>query len=138
MRSIIRNFTFVALVTLTVAAFGQNYDLSWNTIDGGGATFSTGGAYSLGGTIGQPDAGAAMTGGSFTLVGGFWPGGSSACTCPGDTNGDGVRDALDIQNFVNCLIAAQGCSCADVDGSGTVTAADAAVFVNTLVSGATC
>jgi len=53
----------------------SGYDLSWYTIDGGGATFSTGGSYSLGGTIGQPDAGM-MSGGSFTLVGGFWGGAS--------------------------------------------------------------
>ena len=48
-------------------------DLSWYTVDGGGATFSTGGPYSLGGTIGQPDAGV-MSGGSYTLAGGFWGG----------------------------------------------------------------
>lgn len=58
---------------------GGGYDLSWNTIDGGGATFSTGGAYSLGGTIGQPDAGQ-MAGGAYSLAGGFWRGGSSAPT----------------------------------------------------------
>jgi hypothetical protein len=50
-----------------------NYDLSWWTVDGGGSTFSTGGSYSLGGTIGQPDAGTS-TGGTYTLAGGFWPG----------------------------------------------------------------
>ena len=49
----------------------SGYDLSWYTIDGGGATFSTGGSYSLGGTIGQPDAGM-MSSGSYTLLGGFW------------------------------------------------------------------
>jgi hypothetical protein len=49
------------------------YSLDWYTIDGGGATFSTGGSYSLGGTIGQPDAGS-MSGGSYSLVGGFWGG----------------------------------------------------------------
>jgi hypothetical protein len=45
------------------------------TIDGGGGTFSTGGTYSLGATIGQADAGPAggpMIGGTFKLVGGFW------------------------------------------------------------------
>ena len=47
------------------------YDLGWYTIDGGGATFSTGGEYSLGGTIGQPDAGT-LSGGSYALRGGFW------------------------------------------------------------------
>ncbi len=53
------------------AQSGGGYDLTWNTIDGGGVTFSTGGAYSLGGTIGQADAGT-MSGGSYTLNGGFW------------------------------------------------------------------
>ena len=52
-----------------------SYDLSWYTIDGGGATFSVGGSYSLGGTIGQPDAGS-MNGGSYQLNGGFWGGAS--------------------------------------------------------------
>jgi len=50
------------------------YDLSWWSVDSGGATFSTGGAYELGGTIGQPDAGT-LTGGGYTLGGGFWGGG---------------------------------------------------------------
>ena len=44
------------------AQTGGGYDLTWNSIDGGGATFSTGGGYSLGGTIGQADAGAASGG----------------------------------------------------------------------------
>jgi hypothetical protein len=39
-------------------------------VDGGGGT-STGGVYSVTGTIGQPDAGT-MSGGNFTLEGGFW------------------------------------------------------------------
>lgn len=51
----------------------DGYDLSWFSIDGGGATFSEGGAYSLGGSIGQADAGA-MSGGAYTLNGGFWAG----------------------------------------------------------------
>ncbi len=57
------------------SALQSGYDLSWYTIDGGGATFSTGGSYSLGGTIGQPDAGA-LSGGSYQLTGGFWAGAS--------------------------------------------------------------
>jgi len=46
------------------------YSIDWYSIDGGGGT-STGGVYSVSGTIGQPDAGA-MSGGNFTLQGGFW------------------------------------------------------------------
>ena len=55
------------------AQTGGGYDLTWSTIDGGGYMFSTGGGYSLGGTMGQPDAGA-LSGGSYTLAGGFWGG----------------------------------------------------------------
>jgi len=36
------------------AQTGGGYDLTWNTLDGGGATFSAGGDYQLGGTLGQP------------------------------------------------------------------------------------
>jgi hypothetical protein len=50
---------------------GQSYSIDWQTIDGGGGT-STGGVYSVSGTIGQPDAGATMSGGNFSLDGGFW------------------------------------------------------------------
>ncbi|HEY3241744.1 MAG TPA: hypothetical protein VGM03_00190, partial [Phycisphaerae bacterium] len=63
---------FLAFAADAAAQSGGSFDLSWNTIDGGGATFSTGGTFTLGGTIGQSDAGA-MVGGSFTLAGGFWP-----------------------------------------------------------------
>lgn len=57
-----------------LAQVGAPYDLTWNTIDGGGETFSAGGPYVLGGTIGQPDAGL-LGGGDYTLGGGFWGGG---------------------------------------------------------------
>ena len=57
--------------TTTSAQSGGTYDLTWNTIDGGGGMFSTGGNYSLGGTIWQPDA-YKMSGGVFSLSGGFW------------------------------------------------------------------
>ena len=40
-------------------------------MDGGGGT-STGGVYSVSGTVGQPDASGAMSGGNYTLTGGFW------------------------------------------------------------------
>ena len=52
-------------------ACAQSYAIDWFTIDGGGGT-STSGVYVVSGTIGQPDAGGPMTGGQFTLQGGFW------------------------------------------------------------------
>jgi hypothetical protein len=48
------------------------YQLSWWTVDGGGGT-SAGGGYHMDGTISQPDPGF-LTGGSYTLGGGFWHG----------------------------------------------------------------
>ncbi len=65
---------FVRGDALVAAQSGGGYDLTLNKIAGGGATDSSGGAYSLGGTIGQADAGA-MSGGDYTLGGGFWGGG---------------------------------------------------------------
>src|SRR5437763_7486949 len=55
---------------LTIGASAQSFSIDWFTIDGGGGT-STGGVYTVSGTIGQPDAGK-MSGGNFTLDGGFW------------------------------------------------------------------
>ena len=49
---------------------GQTYSIDWFTIDGGGGT-STGGVYSVSGTIGQTDAGT-QSGGQYSLTGGFW------------------------------------------------------------------
>ena len=49
----------------------QSYSVDWHSIDGGGGT-SSGGLYSISGTIGQPDAFRAATGGNFSLTGGFW------------------------------------------------------------------
>jgi hypothetical protein len=41
--------------------------------------YSIGGGYELAGTIGQPDAGV-LTGGGYTLGGGFWRGGEVVFT----------------------------------------------------------
>ena len=61
---------YFTLLVLASTASAQTYSIDWSTIDGGGGT-STGGVYSVSGTIGQPDAGA-MSGGNYTLEGGFW------------------------------------------------------------------
>ncbi len=66
---------FLLLLLLTRGAgaqVGGDLDLTWSTVDGGGATWSSGGAFSLGGTAGQPDAGP-LIGGAFRMVqSGFW------------------------------------------------------------------
>ena len=57
-----------------VSAGSGAYDLSWHSVDGGGGK-STNGGYAVQGSIGQPDAGLTMSGGSYGLRGGFWAGG---------------------------------------------------------------
>ena len=63
---------FSLLITLLspVSVSAQNYRIDWFTIDGGGGT-SSGGPYTISGTIGQPDAGE-IKGGNYVLEGGFW------------------------------------------------------------------
>jgi len=60
------------LAVLFALPASAQFSIDWFTFDGGGGT-STGGVYTVSGTIGQPDAGA-MSGGSYSLAGGFWGG----------------------------------------------------------------
>ena len=56
---------------ISAVSFAQQYSIDWSKVSGGGGT-STGATYQVTGTIGQPDAGGAMTGGNYSLTGGFW------------------------------------------------------------------
>jgi hypothetical protein len=56
---------------LPTIGFPQNYSIDWYKVAGGGGT-STGGTYQVSGTIGQPDASGAMSGGNYSMTGGFW------------------------------------------------------------------
>jgi hypothetical protein len=115
----------LTLLSMTAAlaqlAGPPDLDLSWNTIDGGGATFSTGSQFELGGTIGQPDAGGPMTGGGFSLSGGFWPGaGPEINTCLADIappRGDGLVNTADLLLVINSWGACPGCP-ADIAPAG--------------------
>ncbi len=75
--AVLVTLALLLVVSTALAQTGGDYDLYWSTIDGGGGE-SHGGGYSLMGTAGQPDAGAALSGGAYTLVGGFWPGAAEA------------------------------------------------------------
>jgi len=61
----------LASVLLPGIGFAQSYSIDWYKVAGGGGV-STGGVYSVAGTIGQPDAGGAMSGGNYSVTGGFW------------------------------------------------------------------
>jgi len=132
-----------AAVVILVAsqALGQ-FEIGWHTVDGGGLMNSTDGqpgGFELSGTIGQHDAqvSTVMFGGAFELTGGFWVV-ATVCNCPGDMNGDGLRNGADIQNFAHCFAGAGACNCADVNDIGGVNSADVSAFVTSLLAGAAC
>ncbi len=62
---------FYLAILLGTGANAQQVSIDWHQIAGGGGT-SSGGQYVVSGTIGQHDAGGAMTGGNYSLTGGFW------------------------------------------------------------------
>lgn len=68
---------------LCLCAPAQSNSIDWFKVAGGGGT-STNGGYSLSGTIGQADAGT-LSGGGFTLEGGFWSGAVALQTPDGPT-----------------------------------------------------
>lgn len=61
----------VLALFISATGFAQSYSLDWFKIAGGGGT-STNGQFSVSGTLGQPEAGGALTGGNYSLTGGFW------------------------------------------------------------------
>jgi hypothetical protein len=62
--------TVMPLLHAPLLLNAQSYSIDWHNIAGGGGT-SSGGQFTLSGTIGQHDAGK-MSGGGFALEGGFW------------------------------------------------------------------
>ena len=108
----------------------QTLEIPWYSIDGGGGT-SEGGQFSVAGTIGQHDAGA-MTGGGFSLAGGFWAD-STPVQLPGDCEHDGDVDLDDYTCFFDCVLGpGQGllpdCEPFDLDNDGDVDIADYSIF----------
>ncbi len=67
MKSLVLAFIICAVAT---AGHAQSYSIDWYKIAGGGGT-SSNGTYVVSGTIGQADAGS-MSGGNYSLTGGFW------------------------------------------------------------------
>ena len=112
---------------------GGSFEITWYTIDVGGTNNATGGNFTLSGTIGQPDAGAVMTGGQFSLAGGFWPGVSSAPACPGDVNGDGMLNFFDVSAFLTAYNSMD--PIADFNDDGMFNFFDVSAFLTAYNSG---
>lgn len=121
------NISLLAALLFGTAA-NAALEISWFTIDGGGVMRATGGSFELSGTIGQPDAGK-MSGGSFTLDGGFWVT-SIVDTCASG----GTVNLVDAQRLATCSAGpdasavASTCNCVDFDGDGDVDLEDVAGF----------
>jgi hypothetical protein len=67
-----KKLILLASLVLPMFAQAQNYSIDWYKVAGGGGT-SSGGNYTLTGTIGQHDAGK-IAGGNYTIEGGFLAG----------------------------------------------------------------
>lgn len=121
------------LVLAASVATAVEYDLTWHSIDGGGAMRITGGPFELSGTIGQADAGR-LSGGGFEITGGFW-----FEIAPGDCTQDGGVEIHDFANFNDCMAGPGGdpgsdrCNCLDLDGDGDVDLVDMAEFQATFI-----
>jgi len=70
MKRVLITLAFAMVALLAQSARGNTNSVAWFKVAAGGGT-GTGGAYSLSGTIGQPDAGT-MSGGAYGITGGFW------------------------------------------------------------------
>ncbi len=110
---------------------GNDFDMSWFTIDSGGGS-SLNGDLELHGSIGQPDAGGPLTGGDFSLVGGFWAGaGEVTSACPEDLDGDGAVAFGDLILVLSAWGACpvEGACPEDLDGDGDVAFSDLLILL---------
>jgi len=107
-----------------IAASAQaGITIDWYTIDGGGGT-SSAGTLSVSGTLGQHDAGV-LTGGGFTVKGGFWAGVETPPACPGDVDGDNDVDSTDLNIVLTDFACAPPNPCTgDADGDGDTDSTD--------------
>lgn len=98
----------LGLVLLARPLAAQSYDVSWYTIDGGGAT-SSAGAFVVSGTIAQPDAGGPFAGSPYVLHSGFWSliaGGTQAALADlSVTKTDGQTTAVPGQAVTYTIVA---------------------------------
>jgi hypothetical protein len=60
-----------AFATFATRSEAQPYSIDWHKVAGGGGA-SSNGQFSVVGTVGQADASGPLSGGNFSLTGGFW------------------------------------------------------------------
>jgi hypothetical protein len=133
MRLIIATW-FTLCMFMTAAAAAQPYSVDWYTVDGGGGT-STGGTFEVSGTIGQHDAGTALSAGGFEVVGGFWvlSGENGPCNLADFAVPYGTLDFFDLQAFLSAYSAAL--PSADANGDTIFDFFDVLVFLQAFSDG---
>lgn len=92
--------TLACAAPIAAAQSGGPYEIVSSTIDGGGVSGASGGAFVLSGTVGQADAGPGLSGGGFAVAGGFWPAAIASDPCPADINGDGQLNFFDVAGYI--------------------------------------
>lgn len=128
--------TLTLAIGASLALAGPQYSIPWSTIDGGGGT-SSGGAYTLSGTVGQHDASGPLAGGVYTVTGGYWAG-LPAAPDPACNDADlaepfGILDLSDINAFVTGFTSQDPTS--DIDNNGIFDLTDINLFVSAFLAG---
>lgn len=64
------------------------------------------------------------------------------CDCPGDIDGNGILNGLDIAGFIRCLLGnplpVDNCACVDMDGNGIYNNIDVLIFIDYLLTKHQC
>jgi len=114
-------------------------DLSWISINGGGASYGAGGTRRFGYSVGQSVAGEG-SGGTRKVGIGFWYGSTRVCgAAKGDMNGVGGLSPADAVLMLNCVFLGNGAGTiggdcnlcyADMNCVGGLSPADAVIELN--------
>ena len=114
----------LAATGAALAMSSANYNLPWDVLSGGGGDRSSS-SYILGDTMGQPSVIGPSESTNYRLGSGFWYGLPPTPCIPGDANGDGVVDVLDLQVEEQIILGELPPTCgADANQDGKINVLD--------------
>ena len=129
-----KRIALIVLLTLVFCLVGTgaalamtsaSYELSWDVLSSGGGGGRSSASYNLGDTVGQSSAIGLSESTSYRLGSGYWYGIPVAECIPGDANGDGVVDVLDLQAEKQIILGQLPPTCgADANEDGEINALD--------------
>ncbi len=135
LRLLVASSALALPLTLAAPASAQ-LTVRWSTVDaGGGRTASTPPTpLTLASAIAQPDA-STLSGGAFTLRGGFLPARRQSPPCPADFNGDGVLDPDDLSDYIACFFNLPPCDQGDINADGFIDPDDLSDYIGQFFAG---